>query len=193
MNWFARKRLTSVQQGSISWRWVLRMWPVDAEPLDDLPVDASHMSPSENPLVYISDWAMLSEVGEYEPSQTWAWLIPRCWWCLQIKELAQINVFWKARWLWQPNFLPRLGVFPLKQKSCMSCSFKSLPVHGGPFPKTQYRKAGLCPQKLPTEGEQSSSQSPQRSAMGRFPFTLICQNPGMGAKARTLYHFQAKT
>lgn len=33
----------------------------------------------------------------------------------------------------------------------MSCSYKSLPVHGGSSPRTQHRKAGLCPQKLPTD------------------------------------------
>ena len=57
----------------------------------------------------------------------------------------------------------------------MSCPLKSLPS-----PRTQHRKAGLCPQKLPAEGEQSSSQRPRSSAAGWFPSALIFQRPGMG-------------
>lgn len=40
--------------------------------------NGSHMSTFENSSVYISERAMLSEVGDYEPSLTWAWLRPKC-------------------------------------------------------------------------------------------------------------------
>lgn len=81
--------------------------------------------------------------------------------------------------LGQPTSIPRLGVLLVKQGAWMSCPFKSLPA-----PRTQHRKAGLCPQKLPTEGEQSSSQSAGSSAAGWFPFMLIFQSPGTGGRAK---------
>lgn len=90
-----------------------------------------------------------------------------------------MRLFCEAVWPWAATSLPKLGELPMKQGLWTSCPLESFPFHGGSSPRTQHRKAGLCPQKLPAHGNSKVAEVLGAQLQGDFHSRPCFRAPGL--------------